>query len=124
MTIQEFAETLDGRQYYKQPNLDEIKKAKELGFIIVCGSGGCTGEIRGAVNDVFFARDGGGESIIRNNDIPYPIVAIWHDDERHSLWSFKTNMPHAEFKIFYKNEICYIGMVIDLKAAFDKNLYR
>ena len=114
MNIQEFAKLLDGRQYHNEITVDEVEKAKELGYIVVCGysDDGC--EIYGAFREEYDCFNGG---VIEDERLPKPITAVWCDKDRGCAWSYKTDMPYAEFNIFEDDELYCVGMVIELGAV-------
>lgn len=111
MNIQEFAKMLDGRQYLHEITVAEVEKAKELGYIVVCGysDDGC--EIYGAFREEYDCFNGG---VIEDERLPKPITAVWCDKVRGCAWSYKTDMPYAEFDIYEDDELYCVGMVIDL----------
>lgn len=114
MNIKEFAQMLDGRQYHNEITVAEVEKAKELGYIIVCGysDDGC--EIYGAFREEYDCYEGG---VIEDKRLPKSITAVWCDKDRDCAWSYKTDMPYAEFNIFEDDELYCVGMVIDLKES-------
>ena len=111
MTIQEFATMLDGRQYLEEISPAEIVKAKELGYIVVCGQSDDLCEIYGAFREEYDCFNGG---VIEDERLPKPITAVWCDKDRGCAWSYKTDMPYAEFNIFEDDELYCVGIVVDL----------
>jgi Lar family restriction alleviation protein len=55
--------------------------------------------------------------VITDERLPKSITAVWCDKERGSDWSYKTEMPHAEFNIYEEDELYCIGLVIDLNSV-------
>ena len=132
MTIQDFAEKLNGRQYLKEMTKEEEKLARKLGFVVVFGYSDDITEFRGAISDE--AGSYGGRVIYLdqndllfnkcdNNDCPYfeerkkdchIIVAVW-GSEGYS-WTYKTDVPHATFDVFDGGEKYCRGIVFDIQS--------
>jgi hypothetical protein len=94
MTIYEFAEGLNGRQYGKELYPFEERRAKAHGFVVVFGYSDDNAEFRGAIDDEVGCFDGG--RVYEDGD--RYIDAVWCDGE--CDWTYKTNIPHATFDIY------------------------
>lgn len=114
MTKEELAAKLDGRQYQEVPDGNDTHYAKDNNLLIVYGASDDLCEFVGAINDEFDCFDGGE---IKSDDLPSLIEAVWSDEEDKPSWSYKTDIPHAEFKIYDDDELYCIGMVIDLNEV-------
>lgn len=114
MTKEELAAVLNGRQYREVPNLKDVQLAKENNLLIVYGASDDLCEFSGAIYDEFDCYDGGE---IECEDLPSTIEAIWGEKDGEPSWSYKTDMPHAEFNIYDDNELYCVGMVIDLNEV-------
>lgn len=94
MTIYEFAERLDGRQYGNEITKIEEQEAKELGFVVVFGYSDDNAEFRGAIDDEVGCFGGGR---VYENRYQY-IDAVWGKCQID--WIYETNIPHATFDIY------------------------
>jgi hypothetical protein len=131
MDINEFAKTLDGREYMNEITEEEEELALELGYVVVFGySDDCT-ELRGAIyeetgscgnHEIFFDKYGLLKNKCSEFDCPYfekeklnakCIEAIWNS-EGYS-WIYKTDIPHAAFDILEDGEKYCRGIVFDIK---------
>jgi len=110
MTIYDFAKMLNGGEYGNEISPAEEELAKSLGFIVVTGYSDDNCEIYGAFRDEYGCFGGG---IIEDKRLPKPIEAVWCDKERDCAWSYKTEMPHAEFNIYEDGELYCVGIVVD-----------
>ena len=116
MTLKEFAQKLNGREYnYPQFTKEDLAIAKENGFIIVFGASDDLMEIKGAINDEGDCFDGGtlkldisdGKFVDSDEDESFDVIAIealWckgHDDEMNVIpWTYATSVPHEKFMIY------------------------
>lgn len=98
MTIFEFAEGLNGREYGNEITPFEEQRAKELGFVVVFGYSDDNAEFRGAYDEEIGCYDGGRVY----EDADKYIDAVWCDGEY--SWTYKTNIPHATFDIYEDGE--------------------
>lgn len=112
MTKEEFAALLDGREYLKEITVYEVQKAKEFGLVVVIGYSDDCCEFHGAINEEIGCIDG---RTFVHKRLGKPITAIWCESGKDCSWSYNTEIPHAEFKIYEDGELYCIGMVIDLK---------
>ena len=107
MTIYEFAERLNGRQYGNEITLIEEREAKNLGFVVVFGYSDDCAEFRGAFDDEIGCFDGG--RVFENGE-KY-IDAQWCEGE--ADWTYETNIPHATFDIYDDGETYCRGIVFE-----------
>lgn len=119
MTKEELATILNGKQYGTIPTRKEVSLAKENNLIIVYGASDDLCEFAGTIEDEFDCYDGGE---IECEDLPSTIEAIWGEKDGEPSWSYKTDMPHAEFNIYDGDELYCIGMVIDLNEVEKTNM--
>jgi hypothetical protein len=136
MTPQELADLLTGREYGSEITKAEEAQAKAAGLVVVFGAHDDLVVFRGAVDDVVDANRGQVFCIdreglqrpwdaIEKDDIDarreylrrvgrgQEVKAIWGEDGY--LWTFKTEIPHAEFAIVDDGEPHCWGMVFALK---------
>lgn len=105
MTIFDFSEGLNGREYGNEITPFEEQRAKELGFVVVFGYSDDNTEFRGAYEEEIGCYDGG--RVYEDTD-KY-IDAVWCDGEY--SWTYKTNIPHATFDIYEDGEKYCKGIV-------------
>ena len=117
MTIKEYAEMLNGREYgYPQFTKKEIEIAKQNGFVIVYGASDDLMEFDGALTDEAGCFDGGTVFLRNDGTIGFDspdakfIEAVWCDKERTDengsviTWTYKTEIPHETFMIYDDGE--------------------
>lgn len=114
MTIFDFAEGLNGREYGKEITPFEEQRAKELGFVIVFGYSDDNAEFRGAIYDEIGCYDGG--RVFEENG-KY-IDAVWCEGEY--CWTYNTNISHATFDIYEDNEKYCKGIVFKRSDTNDR----
>lgn len=128
MTIKEFAAILNNREYDNpQFTKEEIKVAKDNGFVIVYGASDDLMEFEGAICDEGGCFDGGEVWFDKYGvvDEPEPTVykcieAVWCDsdvvDENENMitWSYKTDIPHETFMIYEYGEPYCRGIVFSI----------
>lgn len=107
MTIYEFAEKLNGRQYGNELTKSEEQEAKELGFVVVFGYSDDNAEFRGAYNEEIGCWDGG--RVYEDGD--QYIDAEWCKGD--FCWTYSTNIPHATFDIYEDGEKYCRGIVFE-----------
>ena len=124
MTIKEFAEILNNREYDNpQFTKAEIKVAKDNGFVIVYGASDDLMEFEGAICDEGGCFDGG-EVYFNKNGVTEEgenvIESLWCDseavDENENMitWSYKTDIPHETFMIYQYGEPYCRGIVFSI----------
>ncbi len=129
MTLKEFAQMLDGREYgYPQFTSEEIQIAKENGFVVVCGASDDLMEFEGAIRDEGGCFEGG-EVFFNKTGVAFPedderpddcsqITALWcaEKDENGTpaTWAYQTDIPHETFKIWEDGELYCIGIVFSI----------
>jgi hypothetical protein len=135
MTVQELAMKLDGSEYPFRvtPAVRGIAVAE--GLLIVYGASDDLIEFEGAWSDEAGVNDGGTVTIDRIGIIPdfgevehevsecekwiargksaAKIEALWCAEEGYT-WTYKTDIPHADFLIMEEGESYCRGMVIAL----------
>ena len=107
MTIFDFAEGLNGREYGNEITPFEEQRAKELGFVVVFGYSDDSAEFRSAIDDEIGCYDGG--RVFEENG-KY-IDAVWCEGEY--CWTYSTNIPHATFDIYEDGEKYCKGIVFE-----------
>ncbi len=127
MEIKEFAKSISGKEYgYPQFTKEEIKTAKENGFVIVYGASDDLMEFEGAFQDeggcfnggtIYFNRFG----VIDDNFVTSfenYIKAIWDRDEDENgqliTWTYETEIPHEAFMIYEGGEPYCRGIVFSI----------
>ena len=121
MTLKEFAQMLDGREYLHEITKEEEALAKELGFVVVFGYSDDNAELRGAIDDEIGCFDGGK---LEHKDLPDVIYAKWCDRETNYLWSYKTTIPHETFRIYEDGDYWCVGIVCDINKPKQTNADR
>lgn len=132
MTLKEFTQKLNGREYsYPQFTKEDLDIAKENGFIIVHGASDDLMKIEGAINDNGDCFDGGtlkldiadGKFVDSNVEESFDVVAIealWckgHDDKMNVIpWTYATNVPHEKFMIYEDGKPYCQGIVFQNDA--------
>jgi hypothetical protein len=128
--IDKIAEMLDELQYPTEPSREIIELAKANNIVIVFGSSDDLMEFRGAIDDEAGAWNGA--TALVNKDGLFDehdchckytlqakeqcskIHAIWDDKDRNCSWSYKTDIPHTEFKLMEDDEVYCYGIVFSL----------
>lgn len=135
MTPQEMADQLDGSEYPLQIGKMMIEYARQQGLVIVYGASDDLMEVEGAIHDEGDCYDGGTLYIDKQGLLPdweqvkddedeaaaylkrkptaKQIEAVWCGEG--AAWTYKTDIPHATFKIMEDGEVYCIGMVFDIK---------
>lgn len=132
MDIHEFAKKLNDREYGSEMTRDEIKQAKELGFVVVFGALDDLAELRGAIDDevdcynsgeILLDKDGIMEDCeygldnckyIKKAKENAKIIKTVRDNDDYS-WIYETDIPHATFDILEDGEKFCKGIVFDIK---------
>ena len=111
MTIYEFAEGLNGREYLNEITSIEAQRAKELGFVVVFGYSDDNAEFCGAIDDEIDCYNGG---VIVEQSGKY-IKAIWCEGDY--AWTYETNIPHATCDSYDEGEKYCKGIVFEMVGA-------
>lgn len=126
MELKEFASLLGKREYaYPQFTDEEIKIAKDNGFVIVYGASDDLIELEGAINDEGGCFNGGkiyfdinGIACDENDTTANMIEAVWCGDDKEDdpmfSWTYKTDIPHEEFFIYEYGEPYCMGIVFSV----------
>ncbi len=133
MEIKEFAKSISGKEYgYPQFTKEEIKIAKENGFVIVYGASDDLMEFEGAIDDEVGCCKGGITRIEKSGafytcygtkykDVfPRKIKAIWCGGEtsengKQITWTYETDIPHETFMIYEGGEPYCRGIVFSIE---------
>ena len=125
MTLKEFSERLNGTEYNGYPifSKEDIKIAKENGFVIVTGVSDDLMELEGAIEDEAGCFDGGKVYIskrgVEENKTKNMIEALWCQtkDENGVVipWAYETKIPHETFLVMDAGEVYCRGIVFDVK---------
>ena len=108
MTIFEFADGLNDREYLNEITPLEEQRAKELGFVVVFGYSDDNAEFRGAIYDEIGCYNGG--RVYEQGSLY--IDAVWCGGDY--CWTYNTNIPHAVFDIYEDGEKYCEGIVFQL----------
>lgn len=135
MTIKDFAQQLNGKEYDSCMFLkSELQTAKDNGWVIVTGASDDLMEFDGAIHDeagccaggkVYFSK----YNVAYNGEddmsiFPNCIEACWFDksalgdDENVIPWTYKTDIPHETFMVYEDGDPYCRGIVFaveDLK---------
>lgn len=128
MDIKEFAKSISGKERsYPQFTKEEIRIAKENGFVIVYGCSDDLMEFDGAIRDEIGCYNDGTAWVKGKRVSDAPIVvgektikAIWcggemDEDEREITWTYKTEIPHETFMIYGDGEPFCRGIVFGVE---------
>lgn len=125
-TLHEFAVKLNHREYREELSREEIRMAKELGFVIVFGASDDLIEFYGAINEEFDCYGGGFFqfdalskcfSPVEENEVNkncFYIEPLFAEGEY--TWVYRTNIPHAEFDIIENGEKYCRGIIFSLDS--------
>ena len=124
MTLKEFAKAIDGKEYgYPMFSKEEIKTAKENGFVIVTGASDDLMEFEGAIEDEGGCFDGG-KVYFTKSGVEYEkktknvIKALWCEatDDNGSVipWAYETEIPHETFMIYDAGEAYCRGIIFSI----------
>lgn len=111
MTLKEFAEMLDRRQYHHEISKEEELLAKELGFVVVFGYSDDCAELRGAIDAEIDCFDGG---LLEHDSLPAGIYANWCPEGIDCSWAYETTIPHEKFCIYEDLDLYCVGIVFDI----------
>ena len=139
MTIQEFANKLNGNQYGDEMNTSLVEEARENGFVVMFGESDDSVELKGAIweevgvydqLDILFCKgyifdleepfDNLQDQIdfLKKYGVTFnfkKVTAIW-DEKNPFVWSFKTDIPHATFDIFEDQDPFCKGIVFKVSS--------
>lgn len=133
----ELAAKLDGVGFNSMENLELFNEAKQNGLVVVYGASDDLFELRGAIDDEGDVYGGGRvyltpSGIFRQDDCggnytdcPFflehakkyrSILAVWcAPNKGGAAWSYETDIPHAEFRVFENGDLYCLGIVFDAK---------
>lgn len=132
MTRDEWAAALNGRQYRRELSELEGQQAEADGVLIVFGASDDLMEFRGVITDEVDCYNGGEAFATAQGLLPRheddecvcpfcgeyeaqklaaKIEAVWGEFNR--SWTFKTDLPHATFRILEDGDEYCLGLVID-----------
>lgn len=130
MTIKDFAQQLNGKEYDSCMFLkSELKMAKENGWVIVTGASDDLMEFEGAMYDeggcfdggkVFFSKEAVWNGEDDKSAFPNCIEAIWCGkeilDENGNVipWTYKTDIPHETFMVYEDGDPYCRGIVFSV----------
>ena len=124
MTLKEFSERLNGTEYNGYPifSKEDIKIAKENGFVIVTGASDDLMELEGAIEDEAGCFDGGKVYIskrgVEENKTKNMIEALWCQtkDENGVVipWAYETKIPHETFLVMDAGEVYCRGIMFNV----------
>lgn len=124
MTLKEFSERLNGTEYNGYPifSKEDIKIAKENGFVIVTGASDDLMELEGAIEDEAGCFDGGKVYIskrgVEENKTKNMIEAMWCQtkDENGVVipWAYETKIPHETFLVMDAGEVYCRGIMFNV----------
>lgn len=127
MTLKEFSERLNGTEYNGYPifSKEDIKIAKENGFVIVTGASDDLMELEGAIEDEAGCFDGGKVYIskmgVEEKKTKNMIEALWCQtkDENGVVipWAYETKISHETFLIMDAGEVYCRGIVFKLEDS-------
>ena len=127
MTLKEFAKMLDGKEYgYPMFSKEEIKIAKENGFVIVTGASDDLMEFEGVIEDEGDCFDGG-KVYFTKSRVEYEkktknmIKALWceaNDDNGAVIpWAYETEIPHETFMVYDAGDAYCRGIVFSIDGV-------
>jgi hypothetical protein len=133
MITKEAAAALDGCQYGKEGSKELFAKMKAAGLVAVFGGSDDLAELRGAIYDEVGAYNGttfyvDQRGIVKNecdagDECPnwrprgVAIEALWAPEGEGAggpSWAYKTEIPHATFKVMEDDDVYCIGIVFRL----------
>lgn len=129
MTLKEFANTLNGRDYGRSVfSKEEIKIAKENGFVIVTGASDDLMEFQGVIEDegdcfeggnVYFSKDG----VEYEGKTLNVIKALWcnelDDCGMVIPWTYETDIPHETFDVIRDGRVYCRGIVFSIDNVME-----
>lgn len=129
MTLKEFANMVNRKEYDRSIfSKEEIKIAKENGFVIVTGASDDLIEFRGAIEDegdcfeggnVYFTKDG----VEYEEQTANVIKALWckETDNYGTIipWTYETDIPHETFDVIRDGRVYCRGMVFSIENVME-----
>lgn len=134
MNIYEFARMLNGREVGNEITKEEVENAKENGLVVVFGYSDDNAEFRGAIDDevgcydgreVYITPDGLLEECececkhyLKAKEKSVKLEILWCENVceiEDYAWTYKIDIPHAEFDILEDGEKWCRGIVFDIK---------
>lgn len=132
MTSKKLAALLDGNQYGNEITKEQEVLASDSDLVVVFGYSDDDVELRGKIDDELGAYNGCTFYVTRNGILHTPdcgcgeckyfaiaksvaaeIKAVWHDTGEAS-WTFDTQIPHENFRIYDDGELFCIGIVFSV----------
>jgi hypothetical protein len=138
VTKEEFAKLLDGREIGHEIDRAEGKLAKDNGLVVVFGACDDLCELYGAIDDEVGRYNGGTIPLLNGKLLPNHdedncdcefcgykelranakiIEAIWDEPGAAATWTYKTDIPHATFRILEDGEPYCQGIVFDVSEV-------
>jgi len=130
MRKEDLAYTLNGRKRGNEIRKEELKMAKDNGFVVVYGYSDDNLEFNGAIDDEVDAYEGTKVYINRKLEIKKNpkdgrklVEAIWcpknfEKSDENCYWLIKSEIPNSTFEILdneEENEVFCRGIVFDIK---------
>lgn len=119
MTKEALAKLLDGRIYQNEINDVEEELAYDSNLVVIFALSDDSSALRGAITDSFYCSGG---ARIRHKELPEPIRAVWHPEDKNCSWAYETIMSHAEFRIYDDSEVYCTGIIIDLDEVTEADM--
>lgn len=136
ITVKQFAELLNGRQYGNEMTKEEKILAKQNGIVVVYGYSDDNMEFEGTISEEVGCYSGGEFWFTKDGKFPddeqlevlkdfectpkNKINAIWcPKDENGKVicsWKYETFIPHETFKIMGDEDIYCIGIVFHISS--------
>ena len=124
MTLKEFSERLNGTEYNEYPifSKEDIKIAKENGFVIVTGASDDLMELEGAIEDEAGCFNGGKVYIskrgVEEKKTKNMIEALWcQTEDKNGVvipWAYETKIPHETFLVMDAGEVYCRGIMFNV----------
>jgi hypothetical protein len=115
MTLEEWANLLDGREYGEELTKEESERAKKEEVAVAFGASDDLLEVYGAHNEEYDALDGVNIGFAN---------AIWCPEDGdgvvYTSWLIESPFRHSHFHIYDNNELFCIGAVIDFGGSNER----
>ena len=127
VTKEHLAARLNGCEYGLETTGTTIKDAQESGLVIVYGYSDDNMEFEGAITEEVGCWDGGkayiskvGEVYADDGCVPEEakrnmIEAVWCDPNSNAAWMYRTDIPHATFKVYEDADLFCVGIVFSME---------